>query len=293
MEQALRAAYGSQSIWHVVPAEPEGTLESLSAYHHVFELLFTFTKLWSREPYFLAAEPEHHSISTDLAAQAAMTLSVYNQEHPSTEQTGKLRELWEGPVDNYHPLAGLLENHHWRSTPRRPDGILKCSRLAWYKRQIPLPTICSNFLGDIIESKVRQVYRRMVAAPKLPLSEAQLKACAAVWLAYEQGMNNLTRWQRAVVSHSARLAGIGVPRVHGQDSVTFWSPLSADPLLTSIACFLHTFTCPDCSQSSRSLSRKCLSFSLKEAVPLRHAKSVSYTAPKSSRCPRGIAYGIP
>ncbi|ORY92408.1 hypothetical protein BCR35DRAFT_327531 [Leucosporidium creatinivorum] len=192
MEPALRSAFGSKK--NVVPAEPEGSLEDFNTYHHVIELLLAFTNLWTRTPYFLAAEPAFHSISTDLASRAYMTLVVYRQETPCAEQTTKLLELWEGRVDDYHPIAGLMEDHHWRSTARRAAGTLKCR--------------------DIIENKIRQVNRRMVPAPNLSLSHAQLTTCAAVYLAYERGMSNLTRWQRAVL-----LDHHGVPQSSSMSSL--------------------------------------------------------------------------
>lgn len=205
MEQALRSAFGSKQIWEITPSEPAAGDDDLKTYHDATKLLLDFTSLWNRSPYFLAANSALHSISTDLASRAYMTLVVYRDERPSPEQTAKLRELWEGPVDEHRPIAGLLENYHWRSTAHRPDGTLRCSksgqnRVATSADPVCLPT------GDIIEERIRHVYRRLVTARRLPLSRDEFKACAIVWLAYDRGTHNLPRWQRAVVSFLAHFA---------------------------------------------------------------------------------------
>lgn len=203
MEQALRSAHGSKKIWDLVHAEP--SLDNQEKYVDTIELLLKFTSLWTRSPHFLAPDPALQRISTDLASRAYLTLVVLQEEKASAEQSAKLRELWEGPVDDYRPIAGLLENHRWRSTAHRPDGILRCSKLDRHRVATSADRVCLP-TGDIIEERIRHVYRRLVTSPRLPLSQDEFDSCAIVWLAYDRGLHNLTRWQRAVVSLFARSA---------------------------------------------------------------------------------------
>ncbi|ORY92421.1 hypothetical protein BCR35DRAFT_327544 [Leucosporidium creatinivorum] len=200
MESALEASpFRAQHIWDLIPSSPPpANHTSHQAYLQTLSHLISFTALWLGAFPFLA--DENAELPRTLAQVAEVNLKSWSRLRGDSSQTWLLEAVermlvyLKGSADAKHPLAALLEDVHW---PGREHLRTNCK--------------------EIINARIRGVYRRLMAAPNFAprLQPDEMEACAIVWLGFKGGLNNLTRYQRltlAVKAHTVSLALLAVTR---------------------------------------------------------------------------------
>lgn len=97
----------------------------------------------------------------------------------------QINDLCEGKKNTEDPLLRLLD---------RADFSKHGSQLGSHGRCLQSPA------EEVVAEDIDRIYHELEQAAHAPKADEDLKHCAIIYLAYEYGRNNLTRWQRVLVS---------------------------------------------------------------------------------------------